>query len=101
MRYQLDTSRCLWGRSPRTICRSFPRACRRRAQSPGLTMALTVVGSLREAVSAAFGDVVQFTPVPGEGTLVEVPPIIDEKTFQEVTRVAIAAAQQKRTTLDQ
>jgi hypothetical protein len=56
---------------------------------------------VREAASRAFGDAVQFTPVPGEGTLVEVPPIIDEKTFQEVTRVAIAAAQQKRTTPDQ
>jgi hypothetical protein len=50
---------------------------------------------VRKAVSAAFGDAVQFTPVPGEGTLVEVPPIIDEKIFQEVTRVTIAAAQQK------
>jgi hypothetical protein len=45
--------RCLWDRSQRTICRSFLRSCMRRAQSAGLTMALTVVGSLREAVSAA------------------------------------------------
>ena len=28
---------------------------------------------VREAASRAFGDAVQFTPVPGEGTLVEVP----------------------------
>ncbi len=59
------------------------------------------IHQVREAVSAAFGDAVQFTPVPGEGTRVEVPPTIDEKTFQEVTRVAIAAAQQKRATPDQ
>ncbi len=59
------------------------------------------IHQVREAVSAAFGDAVQFTPVLGEGTRVEVPPTIDEKTFQEVTRVAIAAAQQKRATPDQ
>ncbi len=59
------------------------------------------IHQVREAVSAAFGEAVQFTPVPGEGTRVEVPPTIDEKTFQEVTRVAIAAAQQKRATPDQ
>jgi len=50
---------------------------------------------VREAVSAAFGDAVQFTPAPGQGTRVEVLPSIDEKVFQEVAREAIAAAQQK------
>jgi hypothetical protein len=59
------------------------------------------IAQVREAVGAAFGDAVQFTPVPGEGTRVEVPSTIDEQTFQEVTRVAIAAAQQKRATPDQ
>ncbi len=48
-----DAYRCLWGRSQSTIYGSFPRSCIRPAQSPGLTMALTVVGSLREAISAA------------------------------------------------
>lgn len=51
---------------------------------------------VREAVSAAFGDAVQFTPAEGAGTRVEVLPSIDEKVFQEVAREAIAAAQQKK-----
>jgi hypothetical protein len=53
---------------------------------------------VREAVSATFGDVVQFTPAPGQGTRVEAPPTIDEEAFQEVTCTAIAAAQQKHST---
>ena len=53
---------------------------------------------VREAVSAAFGDGVQFTPAPGQGTRVEVPPIVDEKAFQAVAREAIAEAQEQPAT---
>lgn len=56
---------------------------------------------VREAVSATFGDAVQFTPAEGAGTRVEVLPSIDEKVFQEVAREAIAAAQQKNGTSNQ
>jgi hypothetical protein len=49
-------------------------------------------------VRGAFGDVVQFTPAPGQGTRVEIPPTEDSEAFQEVTRAAIAAAQQKHAT---
>jgi hypothetical protein len=52
----------------------------------------------REATSRAFGDAVQFTPIEGAGTRVEVKPSIDAEVFEEVTREAIAAAQQKSTT---
>jgi hypothetical protein len=53
------------------------------------------IHQVREATSRAFGDTVQFTPAPGQGTRVEVPPAIDAEAFQEVARAAIAAAQQK------
>lgn len=53
------------------------------------------IHQVREAVSTAFGDAVQFTPAPGQGTRVEVAPTIDEKVFQEVARTAIEAAQEK------
>ena len=53
---------------------------------------------VREAVSAAFGDGVQFTPAPGQGTRVEARPSIDGEAFQEVARSAIAAAQEKPST---
>jgi hypothetical protein len=56
---------------------------------------------VREAVSAAFGEAVQFTPAPGQGTRVEVPATIDVEAFQEVTREAIAVAQQKNATRTQ
>jgi hypothetical protein len=49
---------------------------------------------VREAVHAAFGDVVQLTPITGQGTWVEVPPSVDEEVFQTVAREAIAAAQE-------
>lgn len=44
------------------------------------------IHQVREAVSAAFGDAVQFTPITGEGTRVEVPPTVDEGAFQVVAR---------------
>ena len=53
---------------------------------------------VREAARRAFGDAVRLTPVPGQGTRVEVPPTEDAATFQEVTRAAIAAAQEQPTT---
>jgi len=56
------------------------------------------IHQVREAVSATFGDAVQFTPAPGQGTRVEIPPTGDQGAFQEVTRSAIAAAQQKNAT---
>ncbi len=54
-----------------------------------------VIHQVREAVSAAFGDAVHFTPAPGQGTRVEVPPTVDEEAFQKVARTAIAVAQEK------
>ncbi len=53
------------------------------------------IHQVREAVSSAFGDAVQFTPITGQGTRVEVPPTVDEGAFQEVARAAIAAAQER------
>lgn len=52
------------------------------------------IHQVREAVNAAFGDAVQFTPVTGQGTRVEAMPDIEEEVFQEVTRSAIAVAQE-------
>ena len=52
------------------------------------------IHQVRDAVSAAFGDAVEFTPITGQGTRVEVPPTVDEGAFQDVTRGAIAAAQE-------
>ena len=50
---------------------------------------------VRDAVSAAFGDAVQFTPITGRGTRVEIPSTVDEEVFQDVTRGAIAAVQER------
>lgn len=52
-----------------------------------------------EATSHAFGDAVQLTPVPGQGTRVEVPPTEDAQAFHAVVRAAIAAAQQQEATI--
>ena len=56
---------------------------------------------VREATQSAFGDAVQFTHIEGMGTRVEIPPTVDTEAFQEVTREAIAAAQQKNGTQTQ
>ena len=56
------------------------------------------IQGVREAVSAAFGDAVQFTPAPGQGTRVEALPSVEKKAFQEVAREAIAAAQPRDAT---
>ena len=53
------------------------------------------IHQMREAISAAFGDAVQFTPITGQGTRVEAPPTVDEEAFQDVARAAIAAAQER------
>jgi hypothetical protein len=53
------------------------------------------IQQVRAAVSAAFGDGIRYTPIAGQGTRVEARPSIDEETFQEVARSAIAAAQEK------
>lgn len=53
----------------------------------------TAIHQVREAVGAAFGDAIQFTPAPGQGTRVKALPTVDEEAFQEVTRSAIAEAQ--------
>jgi hypothetical protein len=59
------------------------------------------IHQVREAVSTAFGDAVQYTPITGQGTRVEARPSVDEEAFQEVTRAAIAAAQKKNATQNQ
>jgi hypothetical protein len=59
------------------------------------------IHQVREAVSTVFGDAVQFTPAPGQGTRVEVALTLDKKVFEEVARSAIAAAQQKNGTPNQ
>ncbi len=56
---------------------------------------------VREATSHAFGDAVQLTPVPGQGTRVEVPRTEDAEAFHVVVRAAIAAAQQQEATQNQ
>jgi hypothetical protein len=56
------------------------------------------IHQVRKAVSATFGDAVQFTPAPGQGTRVKTSPTIDKEAFQEVAHAAIAAAQEKQRT---
>jgi hypothetical protein len=58
----------------------------------------SAIHQVREAVSAAFGEAVQLTPIAGQGTRVEARPSIDGEAFQEVARSAIAAAQEKSST---
>jgi hypothetical protein len=55
----------------------------------------SAIQQVRAAVNAAFGDGIRYTPIAGQGTRVEARPSIDEETFREVTRSAIAAAQEK------
>jgi hypothetical protein len=55
----------------------------------------SAIRRVREVVNAAFGDVVQFTPITGQGTRVEVPPSVDEEVFQGMARSAIEAVQEK------
>lgn len=51
------------------------------------------IGHVRKEVTAAFGARVRYTPVEGQGTLVEAEPDIDTERFNAVTRDAILAAQ--------
>ncbi len=56
------------------------------------------IGQVREAVSVAFGDAVQYLPVPCLVTRVDVMPTIDKEAFQAVMCAAIATAQEKTST---
>jgi hypothetical protein len=51
------------------------------------------IGRVREDVTAAFGARVRYTPVEGQGTLIEAEPDIDADQFNALTREAIAAVQ--------
>jgi hypothetical protein len=55
----------------------------------------SAIHQVRAAVSAAFGDGIQYTPIAGQGTRAEARLSLDKQTFQEVARSAIAAAQEK------
>ena len=51
------------------------------------------IGQVRERLTAAFGAAVQYTPVEGQGTLVQAPASVASEPFQAITRAAIATAQ--------
>lgn len=53
------------------------------------------IARVREAIGAAYGDAVQVTPLPGQGTRVEIPPNEDMQAFQALARAAISEAQQQ------
>jgi hypothetical protein len=51
------------------------------------------IGQVREHLTAAFGDTIEYTPVAGRGTLVQAPPEVASEQFQALSREAIARAQ--------
>jgi hypothetical protein len=51
------------------------------------------IGYVRERLQEAFGDEIQYTTVPGQGTLVQVPSTVDAAQFQSLTREVIVEAQ--------
>lgn len=53
---------------------------------------------VREALTAAFGDAIEITPVEGQGTRVEARSSVDQAAFQAVARAVIAAAQKNDAT---
>ena len=57
------------------------------------------INHVRKAIDAAFGNVVQYTTVEGQGTLVEATPTVDIEQFHRLTRTAIAEAQNTPTAL--
>ena len=57
------------------------------------------IARVREAASRAYGDAVRLTPIPGQGTLVEVPPTENAEAFQALARAVIAEAQRQETPL--
>lgn len=52
------------------------------------------IGQVRERLTAAFGETIQYTPIDGQGTLVQAQSRVASEQFQELTRAAIAQAQQ-------
>ena len=54
------------------------------------------IGQVRERLTAAFGAAVQYTPVEGQGTLVQSLPSVEGKAFLALTRAAIDDAQRAR-----
>ena len=52
------------------------------------------IGQVRERLTAAFGETIRYTPIDGQGTLVQAPDDMASEQFQELTRAAIAKAQQ-------
>lgn len=51
------------------------------------------IARVRQEAAAAFGQVVQYTVVNGQGTRVQVPTTVDLEEFATRMRAAIAAAQ--------
>ena len=54
------------------------------------------IGCVQADLSLVFGDRVRFTPVHGEGTLIEAEADVDADRFETLARAAIAAAQEAR-----
>lgn len=52
------------------------------------------IGQVRERLTAAFGETIQYTPIDGQGTLVQASSGVASEQFQALTRVAIAQAEQ-------
>jgi hypothetical protein len=52
------------------------------------------IGQVRERLTAAFGEIIQYTPIEGQGTLVQASSGVTSEQFQSLTRAAIAQAQQ-------
>jgi hypothetical protein len=51
------------------------------------------IGYVRERLHETFGEVIHYTTVEGQGTLVQAPSTVDPARFQSATREAIAQAQ--------
>ncbi len=52
------------------------------------------IGQVRERLTAAFGAAVQYTPIEGQGTLVQAVADVAGEQFQALTRAAIDQVQQ-------
>ena len=51
------------------------------------------ISQVRSRLAAVFGEAVQYTPVEGHGTLVQVQADVASEPFQAITRAAIAEIQ--------
>lgn len=51
------------------------------------------IGPVRQALTAAFGEAIQYTPVEGQGTLVQAPPSVEGESFLALTRAVIDQTQ--------